>query len=113
MERDDAALADITRESSLLREFVEGYDREAFLGDRKTQRAVLCQLMIIGEAASRLSDAFRNQHPIAPWPRIVGLRNILIHRYHAVDLELVWVIAQRDIPSLIAATEPLVRREED
>lgn len=112
MQRDSAALSDIAREARLLLEFVAEQDRAAFLGDRKTQRAVLCQLMIIGEAASRLSTAVRGQYPTVPWQQIVGLRNVLIHQYHAVDLELVWVIVRRDIPVLIQALELLIPTDE-
>lgn len=45
---------------------------------------------------------FKDAHPTTPWIAIVGMRNLLIHAYHDVDLEVVWNAATVDVPSLIA-----------
>ena len=67
MSRDLSAVADIIEAAKLAREFVDGYDFARFADDVKTQSAVLHQLMIIGEAVTRLSSSFREQHDDVPW----------------------------------------------
>jgi uncharacterized protein with HEPN domain len=62
--------------------------------------AVLYQLTLIGEASKRLSDAFRSRHEDIPWADLRGMRNILIHEYHRVDLQEVWHTARHDLPIL-------------
>ncbi|MEE8522734.1 MAG: DUF86 domain-containing protein, partial [Thermoanaerobaculia bacterium] len=100
-------LLDILRAASLALEFKADLDRSAFFADLKTQSAVLHQLMILGEAVKRLSDAFREQHPETPWRGYAGMRDRLIHGYDGVDLEEVWRTLEGDLPDLLAAVEPL------
>jgi uncharacterized protein with HEPN domain len=78
-----------------------------FLGDAKTQSAVLHQLLIVGEAVKRLSPEFRAAHPAVPWRLIAGTRDKLIHFYEGVDLEEVWKMVTSDLPQLIRQIEPL------
>ena len=61
-----------------------------FLGDRKTQDAVLRSFEVMGEAAKRLPSLIRDQAPEIPWKRLAGFRDVLIHQYEGVDLEEVW-----------------------
>lgn len=98
--RDDSHLVDILEAANLAAEFVAGADRQAFDANRMMQRAILYQLAIIGEACNRLSPEFRAGRPEIPWREIVGMRNILIHQYGSVDLELAWAAATRRAPDL-------------
>ena len=113
MLRDDAALIDILKAARLVQEFVESYDRPAFLADAKTQSAVLLQLLIVGEAVKRLSEAFRRQHAAVPWTQIAGMRDVLIHHYDNVDLEEVWKTVNADIQPLIDYIAPLAPQPGD
>lgn len=108
MSRDDTTLLDILDAARAALEFLGDSDEDTFREDRKTQSAVLHQLILIGEAAKRLSSAFRERHPQIPWKDIAGLRDRLIHAYDRVDLATVWTTCQDDIPKLIAFVEPLV-----
>ena len=74
--------------------------RDAFLADPKTQDAVIRNFEIIGEAAKRVSAATQILEPGIPWERIAGFRDVLIHRYKDVDLELVWRRVEEDLPHL-------------
>jgi uncharacterized protein with HEPN domain len=65
-------------------------------------------LQIIGEASSSLSQEFINQHPEVPWAAVVAFRNILIHEYFRVNLEIVWRIVKRDIPDLKSSIEAIL-----
>lgn len=64
-----------------------------------------CKFEIIGEAARRLSPEARNLFPEIPWKLVTAMRNILIHDYDDVDLNIVWNTVQRDIPPLISRLE--------
>jgi len=98
--------------AQLILAFIEGMNKAAFDADLKTQSAVLHQLMVIGEAVKRLSPEFRESHSDIPWSAIAGMRDHLIHGYDIVDLEEVWKTATVDLPSLLAALEPLVPPQE-
>lgn len=58
---------------------------------------------VIGEAASKVSEATRESIPGVPWHEIVGIRNRLIHGYAAVDHDVVWAVVTADLPALVAA----------
>jgi uncharacterized protein with HEPN domain len=73
---------------------------EDFLSDPKTQDAILYNLIIIGEAANLVSDAFQEKHPTVPWSSMIGTRNIIIHGYDQVKLQIVWEILKRDLEPL-------------
>lgn len=60
---------------------------------------------IIGEAASRVSEAERERHPEIPWRGIIGMRNRLVHGYAAVDHEVIWDVATGDLPGLVTALQ--------
>jgi uncharacterized protein with HEPN domain len=62
--------------------------------------AVLRNLEIIGEAARNIPEEIREKYPEIPWNRVVGLRNVVIHGYFVVDLEIIWVIIREQLPDL-------------
>ncbi len=70
------------------------------MSDDLYQSAVLQKLIIIGEAASRLSSEFRARHIEIEWPDLIGLRNIAVHRYFGIDWEIVWDTAEQSVPVL-------------
>lgn len=107
MPRDDAYLLDILKAARLAIEFKGPAEKAEFLGEAKTQSAVLHQLLIIGEAVKRISPEFRAAHPEVPWKLIAGTRDKLIHFYEGVDLEEIWKMVSSDLPKLIGLIEPL------
>ena len=111
MRRDQASVLDMVQAARLALEFVRGIEREDFWSDAKTQSAVIHQLMILGEAAHRLSIPYRTRHARSPWPQIIGMRNRMIHEYDEVDLEEVWRTLQADLPSLLERLERLFESE--
>jgi uncharacterized protein with HEPN domain len=79
---------------------VGGLTLEEFLGNETLQRAFVRSLEIIGEAAKKVPDAYRDQHPDIAWRAMAGMRDRLIHDYFGVDYELVWDVVQKRIPQL-------------
>ncbi|MDE0262344.1 MAG: DUF86 domain-containing protein [Bryobacterales bacterium] len=92
-------------------EFRSGLTFAEFEGGRIAQLAILNAAEIVGEAASRVSADPQGAHSDIPWPKIIGMRNRLLHAYFEVNLEHVWDTVQRDIPALISQLEPLVPPE--
>ena len=83
-------------------------DEPSFLLDPKTQYAIYAQLIIMGEAARRVSETFRQQHADLPWHEMMGMRNRIVHAYDEINWQIVWHTAQRDIPDLIGKVMPLL-----
>ena len=87
----------------LARGYCEEIDREGFLADRKTQQAVIFNLLVIGEAATKICNEhseFAAQYPLIPWKSMRGMRNRLAHGYFEIDLEIVWDTVQSAVPAL-------------
>lgn len=79
--------------------------KEQFLSDETLKRAFIRSIEIIGEAARGLPDDFKRRFPRVEWRAIVGMRDKLIHGYFSVDYDIVWDVAQTDIPFLRAELE--------
>ena len=87
---DEVYLADMVAACHRLQRHVAGRSRTDLDTDELLEDAVCRQLEILGEAASKVSDARARTLSAIPWRAIVGMRNQLIHAYHRVDLDLVW-----------------------
>jgi len=83
-------------------------DFSQYSNDRRTQLAVERSLEIIGEAAGRVSDSFRNSHPEIPWRQIIGQRNVLIHEYGEIKQERIWKVVRENVPQLIELLKQFV-----
>jgi len=93
-------LTDIVEAAEAIERFIAGLSKDKFVDDELHQSAVLQKLLIIGEAAVRLPASFKDQHPHIPWSEIVGFRNIVIHVYFAINLDIVWETSTVDVPNL-------------
>ncbi len=101
MSRDDQdRIDDIFEFATRLELYVaKGYGE--FLADDGSELAIERLIELIGEAASHLSEAFKEKFPIIPWSEIAGMRVLLAHAYHRVDFEIVWIAATESIPEFI------------
>ncbi len=80
---------------------------DEFTKDTKTIDAVIRNFEIIGEAANRLPDDFKDNHSAVDWHRIRGFRNRIVHDYFGIDYSIVWEIKESYLPSLIASLQTL------
>lgn len=86
--------------------YVEGMEKDDFLVDKRTQQAVILNIVIIGEAATKLLQHygdFLEQHPNVPWRNMKGMRNRVAHGYFDINLEMVWETVQTALPNLLAS----------
>ena len=102
---DEKYLSDMLQYAREARAMAADVSREDFVSDRKLQLAVMYLVQIVGEAASRTSDATRTAMPSLPWPRIVGMRHHLVHGYGDIEVALIWDVVEHDLPELIATLE--------
>ena len=83
-----------------IEDFIADMNFEEFVKDRKTVNAVIRSLEVMGEAVKKIPPEIRDRHPEIPWKYIAAMRDKLIHEYHGVDLEIVWEVIEKEIPSL-------------
>ena len=96
----DILLGEILEAIDLLRQYTDGLDYDEFAGNIEKQDSVIRRLEIIGEAVRGIPDHLRAKHPNVPWRDIAGARDILIHEYFRVDLEMAWDMVHEDLPLL-------------
>lgn len=105
MSPDAGFLQDMLEEARLALAFVSGMSEEEFLGDVKTQHAVLRALEIIGEAANQVSPGTQALLATVPWPEVIGQRHVAIHHYRKLKMPRIWRTAHDALPPLISALE--------
>ena len=81
--------------------YCSGLEKPHFENNSLIQDAVLRNIELIGEAASRIPDEFRQAHPEISWRLIVAMRNQLIHGYLGIDLDIVWDVITIELPTLL------------
>jgi len=94
-------------------DFVRGYDRKRFIGDRRTRKSVGASVQNVGESARHLSPEFLRAHPDIDWPHVVGMRNRIVHNYWDINYQVVWAVVRNELPPLRDALAPLVDEESD
>jgi uncharacterized protein with HEPN domain len=90
--------------------FTSSMGKTEFLADRKTQAAVMMCLIVIGEAAARISTRspeFVVEHPEMHWNEMRGLRNRSAHDYDTVAFDVIWAVVEDSIPELLEALNAL------
>ena len=80
--------------------YTAGMSFDDFIKDDKTIDAVVRNFEIIGEAANRVPQDFRSDHPEIEWRRIIAFRNRIIHEYFGINYEILWKIKEENISEL-------------
>ena len=110
MRRDDLVyVAHMADRIAQVRAKVAGLSRDEFDADENLRLAVTHLVQDVGEAAARLSAAFRARHPDVPWRQIIGMRHRIVHDYLDVDFDIVWDVSTADFPALLAVLQALAR----
>ena len=111
MSKRDARLYcdDILESGSAILDFIQQMSFGEFCNDRKTYSAVIREFEIIGEAVGKLPQSLKERRSDVEWQDIRDFRNLLIHEYFGVDLEIVWKIIKDDLPVLIDSIKEFLR----
>jgi uncharacterized protein with HEPN domain len=94
-------IEDILESISKIHRYLAGLTLDQFSEDDRTVDAVVRNFGIIGEAALHVPESIRLAHPELPWPQMRGLRNLVIHEYFGISLEILWETAHKDLPPLV------------
>ena len=101
MKKDPIIFIDLILESILLIEtYIQNHTEESFNESRQLQDSCIRRLEIIGEAIKNLPLRLKTAIPQIPWRNVAGMRDILIHEYFGVDLELTWRVLSKELPIL-------------
>lgn len=81
----------------------EGLDKDEFIVDKRTQQAVILNLIICEAATKLLKDysRFLDQHPDLPWRSMRSMRKRIAHGYFEIDLDVVWETVKTALPQLL------------
>ena len=89
-------------------DYSDGHDAETFAADRKTVDAVIRNLVVMGESVRWIPGPIKERHPDVPWTTMRAVRNIVVHEYFGVDLEILWETVQLDLPPLVERLESVL-----
>jgi uncharacterized protein with HEPN domain len=103
--RDVERLRHIVESAERVERFIVGRTRADLESDEQLALAIVKSIEIAGEAAAHIGAEVREQLPQIPWPKVVGMRNHLIHSYFDIDNDRVWDTATVDLPELKAIIE--------
>ncbi|MBI3119566.1 MAG: DUF86 domain-containing protein [Candidatus Hydrogenedentes bacterium] len=84
-----------------VQEFTKDRTFDEFQRDRRTSFAVITCLSVIGEAAKLVPSAVRQSYPGIPWNKLRRMRNILVHEYDRIPMDVIWKTTQQDLPPLL------------
>jgi uncharacterized protein with HEPN domain len=104
-------LQDILESIADIEAFTVGVDFEEFQGNREKVLAVVKSIEILGEAVKKIPDDIRSQYPEIPWRAISGMRDVLVHEYWGVDINVIWATVQEGLPPLKAVIVEIVSHD--
>ena len=81
--------------------FIRGRDRVDLAGDPMLLLALTRAVEIVGEAASKVTEAGREEIAGLPWPQIIGMRNRLVHAYFDINPDILWDTVQLALPPML------------
>lgn len=80
--------------------FIGDMDYDEFLKDKKTQKAVVWQIHIIGEATKNVPESIREKYVKVPWRYMARIRDKIAHFYFGIDYEIVWNVIKEKLPGI-------------
>jgi uncharacterized protein with HEPN domain len=90
---------------------IAGKSRTDFDQNEDLRLAIVHLIQTVGEAARRVSPAFRENHPEIPWQDVIGMRHKIVHDYLDVDFDIVWDVETTELPRLAKKLKRLLPPE--
>lgn len=104
-------LQDILQSIDEIQQRTAGMDFESFITNRTVIKAVLYDFGIIGEASRHIPSDIQSLYPQIPWRLMADMRNVIFHEYFQVELEIVWIAIQNNLPLLVSPLQEILHQE--
>lgn len=95
-------IEDMLEAAEKIKQYTKDYNYDSFINDSKTLDAVIRNFEIIGEAANKLPENFKEKYPDTDWFKMIGFRNRIVHDYMGIDYSIVWNIITNYLDILIS-----------
>jgi uncharacterized protein with HEPN domain len=92
-------------------ELTQGMDYETFCQDKRTLKAVLYNLAVIGEAARKVPEEITSRYSLIPWRDMGDMRNVVIHEYFGIDMKILWETVRHELPPLMPKLKDILAGE--
>lgn len=102
-------IKDILEALNDILEFVEGMQLDSFLDDKKTKRAVVQAIEVIGEASKNIPDAIISRYNDVPWKEMAKMRDKIAHFYFGIDYKIVWKVVKNRLPEIKPKIEQILK----
>jgi uncharacterized protein with HEPN domain len=102
-------LEDMLEAINKIERYIQDLTRDQFEGNDLVIDAVIRNLEIIGEAAKNVPEDIKKKYPTIPWNRMIGLRNVTIHEYFGVDLNIIWEIITKNLSETKPKIEAMLK----
>lgn len=102
-------VGDILENIKLLENSTGNISRKELENNLDIRDATVRRLEVMGEAVKNIPNLFREKYPEVPWKKLAGLRDVIIHAYFGVDLDVIWDIVKNDISPLKKQIERILR----
>ena len=109
MSRNQESLIDISNAIQRILRYSQSLTRQDLELNDEKQSAILYQITIIGEATKRLSLEFRQENPAVPWREMAGMRDVIVHEYDQLDLDVIWDVIHDKLPNLLRQISLLIQ----
>jgi uncharacterized protein with HEPN domain len=104
---------DILEAITRIEHYSRKHDQSSFIADGMAVDAVIRNVAVIGEAANHIPAQVQQRHPDVPWAQMRGMRNVLVHEYFEIGLDLLWATIQNDLPVLKERLREVLAAETD
>lgn len=104
-------LGELLEATDLVARYAAGLTFDDFAASVEKQDAIVRRLVVMGEAVKGLPESFRARYPEVPWRSVAGARDVLVHEYFRVDLELAWEMVENDLPELARKVRDILAAE--
>ena len=93
-----------------IQRYTAGMDESQFVNNDMAVDAVIRNFQVIGEAARQVPSDAQARHPTVPWAQMMGMRNVIVHGYDVIRLDIVWRTVQHDLSPLIVPLQALLEQ---